>query len=673
MTREDDLLQEKLAAMEQGQPPSGDDETAGLVKLAAAVRDLPHPALSPQAAHQQQEALLRASNQPSEAISKPDVLRLVFFPAAAAVVAGLVLLAVIVYGLLAGPPGVHTARLAEANGVVQIARADAPDTWMVAKAGERLRSGDRVRTLGEGSSATLAFYDGSRTMLEAGTELALDRVDGAWGSVLRIVLTQQTGLTEHRVTPQRSADSLYVIYTPSSAASVHGTEFSVAVNDAGQSRFAVDRGQVLVTNEAGEVTLNAGQVATAHSDEVLDEPGYRFTLQGTLMSRSGSVWFVAQVPVTVSPDALPEGELQLGSTIQVEGHMLLDGEWVADWVRLAENAPQQVTFYGMLESNSGDAWQISGWSVLVTADTAQSGDLQPGEVVMVTLVTLPDGRWQAVSIASVGDEDLPTPPPVATPDPNAHPGLEFDPDELEVASCDAAYDLTGILYNEGEEPDDVAANVLLGYQVIRGATYVDAVTLDPSGWDVIGAGEQVTFNIHLDLADGWNSAPDETEVKVRIFILQETNRVDGHPTRLTVTVERDCDPGSTSTPTQTFTPGPSPTVTPTPTITSTPTVTPTGGPTAETNCTGAQPHPTGTKLAERYGVTYEEIMGWFCQGFGFGEIDLAYGLSLESGRPVAEIFAMKSGGMGWGEIKKLLDPDGKVPGDKNDKNNNKDK
>ena len=38
------------------------------------------------------------------------------------------------------------------------------------------------------------------------------------------------------------------------------------------------------------------------------------------------------------------------------------------------------------------------------------------------------------------------------------------------------------------------------------------------------------------------------------------------------------------------------------------------------------------KLAQRYGVPYEEIMGWFCQHYGFGEIDLAYSLSRQIGQ-----------------------------------------
>lgn len=66
--------------------------------------------------------------------------------------------------------------------------------------------------------------------------------------------------------------------------------------------------------------------------------------------------------------------------------------------------------------------------------------------------------------------------------------------------------------------------------------------------------------------------------------------------------------------------------------------------------------PEAVTLAERYGVTYEEIMNWFCLNNGFGEIDLAYSLSQETEIPVEEIFAMRESGMGWGQIKQELQP-----------------
>lgn len=61
-------------------------------------------------------------------------------------------------------------------------------------------------------------------------------------------------------------------------------------------------------------------------------------------------------------------------------------------------------------------------------------------------------------------------------------------------------------------------------------------------------------------------------------------------------------------------------------------------------------HPAGDKLAETYGVSYDEIMGWFCGGYGFGEIALAYQISQATGVSITDIFTQRAGGMGWGQI-----------------------
>jgi hypothetical protein len=68
---------------------------------------------------------------------------------------------------------------------------------------------------------------------------------------------------------------------------------------------------------------------------------------------------------------------------------------------------------------------------------------------------------------------------------------------------------------------------------------------------------------------------------------------------------------------------------------------------------GEDVHPVAERLAEDYDVSYEEIIGWFCDGFGFGEIGLAYQISAESVNetPVEELFeARHATNMGWGLI-----------------------
>ncbi len=61
-------------------------------------------------------------------------------------------------------------------------------------------------------------------------------------------------------------------------------------------------------------------------------------------------------------------------------------------------------------------------------------------------------------------------------------------------------------------------------------------------------------------------------------------------------------------------------------------------------------HPVGLKLAEQFGSDYATIMGWFCQGYGFGEIALAYQISQVAGVSVEEVFEKRASGMGWGQI-----------------------
>jgi hypothetical protein len=61
-------------------------------------------------------------------------------------------------------------------------------------------------------------------------------------------------------------------------------------------------------------------------------------------------------------------------------------------------------------------------------------------------------------------------------------------------------------------------------------------------------------------------------------------------------------------------------------------------------------HPVANQLATQYAVDYETIVAWFCQGFGFGEIGLAYNLSQQTETAVADLFALREAGYSWGQI-----------------------
>jgi hypothetical protein len=62
------------------------------------------------------------------------------------------------------------------------------------------------------------------------------------------------------------------------------------------------------------------------------------------------------------------------------------------------------------------------------------------------------------------------------------------------------------------------------------------------------------------------------------------------------------------------------------------------------------PHPFGARLAERYQIDYATLQGWFCDGFGWGQIMLALQTGQISGADPADLLATREAGSGWGQI-----------------------
>jgi len=702
MPDRDDVLQQMLQELEDGaeleavleKVPDDLQDLAPLVQLAETIRSLPipEPAAEKMGAVKQrmQDAGQAAAHQATRngyhqpARSQKPAFRWTWrpFPALAAGLALLVIAVITLAGLgiyRAGPRDAQAATLMDVSGLVEVVARDGK--WRPVENGDRVHAQERIRTASN-ASATLVFFDGTRTTLAPNSDVTLSRVDGDWGKVLQVVLHQNAGQSYHSVVPLKGKKSAFIVYTPSGAASVHGTAFQVSVGGQGKSRFAVDHGKVLVSNKVGQVFLTSGQATTVEED-VLEDPAYQFNLQGTVTSLEGSTWIAAGVAFTVTSETELVGSPAVGSTVKVAGRIMEGGEWIADRIEVIEDSEPTASFTGILEEMDGDTWTISGWSVIVDENTILGDGLTVGEPVQAAFSLLEDGRWRADSIQPLSSGEEPTP----TPQPDALPVLAFDPETLDQRICAAqsglAYDFNGVLINRGVEEKDVAANVKLGYQVTAGGEYVDQVQLTPTSWETITPDGTVLFNVHLELAESWQTVEDGV-VQVRVFVAGETNNPEGHEGFLTITLVSDCgttgepteEPAETPTPTATEEPTETPVITETPTetptATETPTETPTGTPTEtptatvtptpettqEVGCTGAQPHPVGSRLAQTYGVPYEEIMGWFCQGFGFGEIEQAYALSRETGVPVEEIFQMKSSGMGWGQIKQQLGQQG---------------
>ncbi|HSV85873.1 MAG TPA: hypothetical protein VLH85_04820 [Levilinea sp.] len=61
-------------------------------------------------------------------------------------------------------------------------------------------------------------------------------------------------------------------------------------------------------------------------------------------------------------------------------------------------------------------------------------------------------------------------------------------------------------------------------------------------------------------------------------------------------------------------------------------------------------HPTAARFAELYEVSYTQIMEWFCEGFGFGQIKHALNTARHTEGDPQTYLDARSAGQGWGEI-----------------------
>ena len=83
------------------------------------------------------------------------------------------------------------------------------------------------------------------------------------------------------------------------------------------------------------------------------------------------------------------------------------------------------------------------------------------------------------------------------------------------------------------------------------------------------------------------------------------------------------------------------------------------------NCGQSGSSSIAASLAKSFNVAESEITGWFCKGYGYGEIARAYLLAQKGGKLTPDqIFGLRAGGAGWGPIIKAsgVSPKDLAPG-----------
>lgn len=148
--------------------------------------------------------------------------------------------------------------------------------------GMELGIGSLLRTVRD-ATLTLQFADGTRLLLQGGSELRLDRMSryGKSGMV-DTRLRLQRGRITNSVTPARGASPSFIVDTPSASSAVRGTRFRVSAEEV-RTQTEVIEGSVAVS-------------ADSRSGNTLVERGY-----GTLVA-AGQTAPIRAVPLLPPPD-----------------------------------------------------------------------------------------------------------------------------------------------------------------------------------------------------------------------------------------------------------------------------------------------------------------------------------------------------------------------------------
>ena len=145
-------------------------------------------------------------------------------------------------GLLGGGKALGSSTtLTVIGGDVQV-RHGASGQFVAAVDGELLQAGDAIQTASE-SRAVLTFFEGSTVTIEPGSQLQIDAATFQGSSTI-VQMTQSVGRTWHVVTKLVTGDSKYEVRTPTSTASVRGTQFTVD-DDANGTTITTTEGTVL--------------------------------------------------------------------------------------------------------------------------------------------------------------------------------------------------------------------------------------------------------------------------------------------------------------------------------------------------------------------------------------------------------------------------------------------
>jgi hypothetical protein len=138
--------------------------------------------------------------------------------------------------------------------------------------GSVLYVGSTVRTALD-ARAIITLFEGSTVELEPASDITIEEATTRGGATI-VELAQSLGRSWHVVTHLTTADSRYEVKTPAATASVRGTAFEVAVDDASTTTVTTTEGRVATADAAAtsEVLVTPDQTTTVRANSAPEPP-----------------------------------------------------------------------------------------------------------------------------------------------------------------------------------------------------------------------------------------------------------------------------------------------------------------------------------------------------------------------------------------------------------------
>lgn len=197
------------------------------------------------------------------------------------------------------------AMVTKSSGEVLLLKADALDYSPSVKMGTILEANDKIKVGADGYAVLVLFDDKSQVKLRPNTELALNVTEDVMGQKFIVQLDYGKVLSRYKGGP----DMGFQVQTPTSVASVKGTEFWTLSDPNGTDRVVVTEGFVNVENNV------SGAITTAQAGETVTSTGTGGVLNSPTMEGETPTDPEEEFGQTPEPET-PDGNIAAGDSTQ---------------------------------------------------------------------------------------------------------------------------------------------------------------------------------------------------------------------------------------------------------------------------------------------------------------------------------------------------------------------